>query len=149
MIEFELRRTMVHPPDQVVAALADAARHPEWMPGVQVVQPTDDGASWTEERVRFGRLMTEDYRVEERSLHRLVLAVEGGEDSARRGSWRFAYQAHEIPEGTELHLRGSGEGLGTVGRVAGRFLVEPFRRSVEADLEALEEWLGGATGAGD
>ncbi len=142
MIEFDLSRTLTHPPDRVLHALADAPRHPEWMPGVRGIRTADDGASWTEERVRFGRVMTEDYRVEEQTGDRLVLAVEGDEDAARRGSWRFDYRAEETPEGTRLSLRGSGEGLGTVGRVAGRFLVEPFRRAVAEDLEALEEWLG-------
>lgn len=147
MIEFDLSEHFDHPPERILSALTDLDRLDEWMPEFIRLERLrgDDfevGTSWRETRHLFGREATEHVEVAELDPpHRLVLRVDGSKGTSRRGEYRFTYTLTPEDEGTTVRLRGEGSGLGTVGRVVGRFLLGPFERACRRDVRALRRWL--------
>ena len=147
MIEFEVTERFAHPPARILDALTDLDRVGEWVPdlvGVERLEGTGyaEGTAWMETRRLFGREVTEHVEVAELDPPgRLVLAVDGSKGTSRRGEYRFTWTLTEEDGGTRVALRGEGSGLGTLGRVIGRFLAQPFERAAREDLRALRRWL--------
>lgn len=147
MIEFELSEHFEHPPQRILDALTDLERLGEWMPDFVALEHLagegyEVGTAWRETRHLFGREATEHVEVVELDPpHRLVLEVDGSKGTSRRGEYRFTYTLTPDDDGTRVTLRGEGSGLGTVGRVVGRFLLRPFERACRRDIRALRRWL--------
>jgi uncharacterized protein YndB with AHSA1/START domain len=147
MIEFELTEHFDHPPERILTALTDLDRLGAWMPDFVAVERLEGGdygvgSTWLETRHLFGREATE--HVEVVALDppkRLVLEVDGSKGTSRRGEYRFTYTLTPEDGGTRVTLRGEGSGLGTLGRVVGRFLLGPFERACRRDVRALRRWL--------
>lgn len=147
MIEFELSEHFQHPPGRILDALTDLDRLGEWMPDFVKLERLEGdgygvGTAWMETRRLFGREATEHVEVVELDPpHRLVLEVDGSKGTSRRGEYRFTYSLTPEDGGTRVTLAGEGSGLGTVGRVVGRFLLRPFERACRRDVQALRLWL--------
>lgn len=150
MIDFELTRRLDHPPATVLAVLSDLEAGPAWRPGLHAVERLrgdgfEAGTRWKETRDLFGREATEVVEVAELDApERLVLRVDGDAGTARRGEYRFTWTLEASGDGTALRLHAEGSGLGTAGRVVGRFLQEPFERACRRELDALARRLDAA-----
>lgn len=147
MIEFELSEHFDHPPERILTALTDLDRLGEWMPDFVTLERLEGeeygvGTSWMETRHLFGRAATEHVEVVElEPPRRLVLEVDGSKGTSRRGEYRFTYTLAPERGGTRVTLAGEGSGLGTLGRIIGRFLLRPFERACRRDVRALRRWL--------
>lgn len=154
MIDYELSRHLDHPPERVMAALSDLDARAAWRPDLRSVERLagdgfGPGTRWRETRDLFGAEATEVVEVAELDApRRLVLQVDGEAGTARRGTYVFTWTLTPRDGGTTLTLRGEGSGLGTAGRVVGRFLQEPFERASRRELDALARHLDGSARPG-
>ncbi len=143
---FTLERTIACPPDRVYAALVSPTARLEWMEGLTSMVPEREGAlapgvSWTDTRSIFGIDETEHVTVVEATPGaRLVLEVDGGQGTARRGLIRFAYDLSPHDGGARIAVSCTVDDLSRKGAILVRFLGEPFARRVSDDLAAMERW---------
>lgn len=146
----ETARSVDADPDVVWRALVDPGARLEWTPGLSAMEPMPAGPlapdrSWTERRDVFGTEETEVVRVvvADPEARRLVLEVDGEAGTARRGTLRFEWTVAQEEGRARVSVTGQVADLSRKGAILLRFLVGPYTRQVDEELEGLARYLEG------
>ena len=151
MPNLTIRRSLAAPPERVWPLLADAARWPEWMPGVETSRVTSDRVEGTGRRQRLerawgGRRGEVDLEITEweppRRIGWLHLGERlGGKQQGFARDIRTRVTLEPAGGGSEIAFEGSWEPVGLVGRMLGTTLVasraEEMLRGAAENLERL------------
>jgi uncharacterized protein YndB with AHSA1/START domain len=134
-------------PERVFRALTELDRAGDWMPGHVRVERLggdgfDVGTQWRETRKVFGREATEQFEVTEMDPpRRLGLRVDGSKGASKRGEYLFTYRLTPRDGGTDVVLDGEIRGLGKIRELFGRLMAGPFRKMIEKDMKAMDDYL--------
>lgn len=144
--EATTRVALAHTPERVHSALSDRDRLGRWLPGLVSVDPADGeepavGSEWVQRRIVLGREESARVRVlAYEPPERLAFETTAMTDDA--GRFEYAFRILPSPGGSIVDAEVRGWGVFGPRAVAlARFLVEPFRRHLEDDLEALDRYL--------
>lgn len=146
---FTVSERLAYPPELVFQALATHEARRRWLPDLAATDPERDGPlepgqQWTERRLVMGVQETEQVAVAEVAPNRkVVFLVDGDAGTARRGQYRYSWVMEPADDGSLVRVTCAAGALGRMGKLVGRFLVDPFMRAARADLTALARHLEG------
>lgn len=145
-IEFQSSFHIAAPPEEVQSAMTRFDQWPQWMKGLNEVEPLTEGpysagTRWRETRTLMGKRATEEFEVIDCEPGRIELFVDGSRGSTGKGEYRFVYRLTPEGEGTRLVMDAAIDIPGAFAKVVGTLMKGMFKKSVDADTKALKAWL--------